>query len=84
VALARLPYLELLEPGRWGLKFKFQEYKRLQIAGGPVKPPQTEFERRIAAAQKELGQATANADAALAAARAARGERAKRNPHVGP
>lgn len=84
VALARLPWLETVEPGHWVKKYKFQEYKRLQIAGGPVQAPRNAFEKKIADAQAELKGATANADAALAAARAARGEPARRNKHVGP
>lgn len=82
VAMARLPYQELLEPGKWGYKFKFQEYRRLQIAGGVAQAPRNAFEVKIEAAQSELRGATAQADEATAAARAAAGERSGRNKHV--
>ena len=84
VALARLPWMETIEPGHWVYKIKFQEYKRLQLAGGPMQAPRNAFEQKIAAAQDELKGAQANADAALAAARAARAESGRRNPHVRP
>lgn len=83
MALERLPYQQKLESGKWAYVFKFKENKRLQIAGGPVAPPRNTFEQKIAKAQDELKAATANADAAKAAAVAALAERKRRNAHVG-
>lgn len=82
VALARLPWMETVEPGHWIYKIKFQEYKRLQLAGGPVQAPRSKFEGLLDDAKNRLEASTNNARDALAGARAARGERARRNPHV--
>lgn len=82
IAVEVMPWQEQLEPGKWGYKFQFHEYKRLQVAGGPVQAPRNAFEEKIAVARQELKGATANAYAAKAAARAASNERTKRNPHV--
>jgi hypothetical protein len=83
VAVARVPWMELESPGHWIFKFKFQEYRRLRIAGGPPQAPRNAFETKIAVATKELSGATADADAAVSAARAAAAERARRNGHFG-
>jgi len=49
VSLAVLPYQEQIAPGKWGYKVAFQENKRLNLFGGPVKAPQNEREQQIAA-----------------------------------
>lgn len=73
VALAKLPHLETVSPGLWAYEIEFQEYKRLNLWGGPVQPPRnpTEVaiaaaERRVAAKHRELGDTVAGQNAAAA------------------
>ncbi len=75
VALARLPWQEQIEPGKWGYKFKFQEYRRLQIAGGVPKPT-NDRDVQIFVAQQDAAAAKAQFGAAAAGARAAAKEHA--------
>jgi hypothetical protein len=69
VALARLPYQELVSPGLWAYNIKFQEYRRLQLFGGAVQPPQNARQKLIVQLQGQRDGLANEATAAEAAAR---------------
>lgn len=70
VALARLPYQELVEPGHWAYSIKFQEYKRLQLFGGAPEPPKNRNQQLIKDLEGTRNGLAGEAKAAEAAARA--------------